>query len=135
LGDLYDPIEVLHQNQLERMRVNGLDCPNSSQSAPQKRVEFTRAGIGEAAGDRVAGDGPWGYGETKDADNRSALPLSYDRHISLRIVCSKKPGPTGSKTHVEWQGTLVDFSRNLTDPGAGSNTNQIESELNRAIWV
>jgi len=102
LGDLYDTIEVLHQNHPERMRVNGLDCPNSSQSAPQKRVEFTRAGIGEAAGDRVAGNGPWGYGETKDADNRSALPPSYDRHISLRIVCSKRPAQLVQKP--TWNG-------------------------------
>jgi len=51
-----DTIEVLHNNRAERIRLNGVDCPNYSQVAAQNRVAFNSAAEAEAAGYRVAGN-------------------------------------------------------------------------------
>jgi endonuclease YncB( thermonuclease family) len=47
-----DTIEVLHTHHAERIRLNGIDCPNYSQVAPHHRVAFNSAA--EAEGRRLA---------------------------------------------------------------------------------
>jgi|SRR5215831_2083413 len=38
-----DTIELLHNNHVERIRLNGIDCRNYSQVAPHNRVAFNSA--------------------------------------------------------------------------------------------
>ena len=51
-----DTIEVLHTNRAERIRLNGIGCPDYTHVARQNRFEFSSAV--EVAGYRVAGNCP-----------------------------------------------------------------------------
>ncbi len=53
-----DTIEVLHNNRAERIRLNGIDCPNYSQVASHNRVEFNSAADAEEARYRLAANCP-----------------------------------------------------------------------------